>query len=289
MFGYVVLDKSTIKNEEHALFGAFYCGLCKLIGQKYGQIWRYTTNYDITFFALLAHDQLNQAVTFGEERCLGNPFVKRPIIRPNPLLDRIADLNIIFSYYKLQDNVIDGSRGAKVAKKMLQKAYGEAAKKQPNLDKIINDGYSKLRKLEQNNESSIDRVSDCFSQLLYNCGQDILGESATHNALKMIYNVGKFVYLADALDDIDEDSKKNRYNPFLASLGEFSSRQDFIQRHKEFLTFIFAITTNRAIECFNGMRFNQSYSLLRNIIYFGLRKKIDELFSSKKKLKRPKL
>jgi len=290
MFGYVVPDKNIIKDEQFALYGAFFCGLCKLLGEKYGQMRRLATNYDITFFAAFAHDQLNQPVEFAEERCVGSPVQKRAVIKPNPLMERIAALNIIFSFYKAEDNVIDGGgAGAAAVKKLLSKSFLKAAAAEPKLDGIVKEGYAALRVLEKANESSIDRVADCFASLLRGCGSEILGECATDSALRMIYNVGKFVYLADALDDITDDAKKKRYNPLLAALGECKGRVKFIQTHKEQLTFVFAVTVNRAIECFNGIEFNQSYSLIQNIIYYGLRKKTDELLGSKRKLKRPRI
>lgn len=47
--------------------------------------------------------------------------------------------------------------------------------------------------------------------MMSDCLQLITG---TNVAKGVVYNVAKFIYLADALDDIDEDYKAKRYNVF---------------------------------------------------------------------------
>ena len=106
---------------------------------------------------------------------------------------------------------------------------------------------------------------------------------------KLLYNVGKFVYVADAIDDVDEDYKKKRYNPFLAEYGDCKNRKQFLEAHKSELTFLLASTVNRAIECFNKMTFTGASDLMRNIVHKGLRSKCEELLGSEKKLPPPKI
>jgi hypothetical protein len=288
MYGYVVPDKSKIPSEAFVLYSAFFCGICKQLGKQYGQMERFSTNYDITFFAALLHDQNNQPVTFSEERCVGNPLKKKVIIGENPLLERIANVNILLSYYKLLDGIIDGEGGSKLKQKLFFKAMKQASEKEPECNLILHSGYLRLREMEKKNEASIDRVSDCFASLLRDCAKQLL-EKEEDTTLRLVYNVGKFVYIADALDDIGEDNKAKRYNPFLAAFGGYKNRTSFIESNKQELEFIFASTVNRAIECFCGMKFNQSFSLLENIVVFGMRKKVTELLESKRKLKRPKV
>ena len=119
--------------------------------------------------------------------------------------------------------------------------------------------------------------------------EDILEENVDENLSKLLYNVGKFVYLADAIDDLDEDFKKKRYNPMLAAYGAYSDRKSFIRENKSELTFLLASTVNRAIECFNRITFTGASDLLKNIVHKGLRGKCEELLTSEKKLPPPKI
>lgn len=114
------------------LYRAFYCGICAAIGRGYGSLPRFTTTYDITFLSLLVHDALNQDVAFSEERCVGNPFKKKVMIKDNPLLLRLCAANVVLSYYKLCDDVIDGGGGKKrIARAALRKSYIKASEALP--------------------------------------------------------------------------------------------------------------------------------------------------------------
>ena len=86
-----------------------------------------------------------------------------------------------------------------------------------------------------------------------------------------------------------EDFKKKRYNPLLAEFGNFTTREKFIADNYDDLSFMLTATLNRAIADFNNISFTQSYDLMRNILYNGMRAKVKELLSSKKKLPKPKI
>ena len=290
MFGYVTPLKSELRQQDFVLYRAFYCGICAAIGKTYGSLPRFTTTYDITFLSLLVHDVANQEVTFSQRRCVGNPFSKKVMIDGNGLLDRLCAANVILSYYKLCDDVIDGEGVFKrVARAALRKSYKKAVLVLPEADVIIKKRYSELRELEKSGEKSIDRVSHCFASILKEVAAVLLDGKADDNMLSLCYNIGKFVYLIDALDDVGEDAKKGNYNPFLALYGGFTSRKQFYEDNAEDIGFILNSTVNRAIESFNLMNFTQSYTLLKNIVHQGLREKVNEVLKSEKKLVAPKL
>lgn len=286
MYGYVVPPKKTLSLEDYALFNSFYCGTCICTGKLMGQRARFATNYDITFLNLLLHDLLSQDVTFEVRGCVFNPK-KRPTVKANELMNKIIAANIILSYYKAEDGVVDGD-GIKygVAKRSLKSSYKKAKEILPEADAIVKCKYETLRSLEQANTIGIDKVSDVFASMLMEVAALLLGDKSCDDSLKLIYNIGKFVYLVDALDDIDDDYKAKRYNPFLAELS-YNGRERFFAENAEFIGFVLNITVNRAIECFNNLLFTQSYDLLKKIVHIGLRQKVDELLSSKKKLKKP--
>lgn len=296
MYGYVTPVKSQISTADFVLYRAFYCGICMATGKSYGQLPRFTTNYDIVFLSVLLHDYTKQDVEFETGTCVLNPFKKKATVCQNLLFDKIVATNIVLSYYKTCDDVLDSNKKLSVKKRMaknaMKKPYNKAKLIVPEVDEIVNKRYTQLYKLEKENCAQIDRVADCFALLLMEVAEYLLKQheiEPCENILKLCYNVGKFVYLADALDDIDEDFKKKNYNPFLAKYDDFKSRQEFFIQHKEELEFLLACTTNRAIECFNQLIFTQSYDLLKNIVHVGLRDKTKEIFDSAKKLPKPRI
>lgn len=132
------------------------------------------------------------------------------------------------------------------------------------------------------------------SDALYESAEVRLADDSTymHDMRRLCYNIGKFVYLADALDDVAEDHAAKRYNPILAVWPDYDpkrGRAAYVEAHRKELGFAFASTVNRAIESFNRLPLTHVGDLLRNIIYEGLRAKTDELFAAKKKLPPPVL
>ena len=187
------------------------------------------------------------------------------------------------------DDVTDGSKKARIALKIFKKAYNKAKEIFPGADETVSSGYAKLRECEINGETVFDKVSDCFAALLRELFALVLEDKATDAVMSLTYNVGKFVYIADALDDYDEDAESGNYNAFAAAFGKFGSRKEFMEKNRRDVEFIFASTVNRAIAAFNKMTFTQSYSLLENIIYYGLRDVSERLLAADKKLARPKI
>ena len=290
MYGYLVPDKSKLRASDFVLYRAFYCGLCCEIGRTYGQLPRFTTNYDFAFFSALLHDYASADIVIEEHKCVLNPITKKATLMNNPLLERLAAANILLSYGKADDGVKDGD-GAKyrLVRRVLEKPFRRAVKICPEAWAEIERSAKLQDETEKAAVASLDRAADPFAGLLRAMPEAVLGRTADDGIKGLSYNIGKFVYLADALDDIADDAKKKRYNPFLATYGEFTDRKKFIAEHKADIEFAFASICGRASTYFYGMKFTQSRSLLENIVVHGMKAKTDELLRSEKKLPPPKI
>ena len=53
MFGYVMVNWETLSQEERKRFRAYYCGLCRALGNRYGATGRLALSFDMTFLAAL--------------------------------------------------------------------------------------------------------------------------------------------------------------------------------------------------------------------------------------------
>ena len=101
-----------------------------------------------------------------------------------------------------------------------------AAKRLPEIDRLMNESFSKLNALEKDRCDSIDRVADCFASLMRDITRELI---ETDNDIDdFTYNLGRMVYLLDAVDDVEKDSKKKRYNPLLLNYGECASKQEYL-------------------------------------------------------------
>jgi len=307
MFGYIVPQKSKLSETDFSIYRSFYCGICKVTGQMHGQLPRFTTNFDMVFLSVLLHEYNSQKYDLEHKGCVLNPK-KRHTVMKNDLFEKIIDTNIILSYHKALDGVSD-KEGIKyrMVRNMLKKPYSRAKEKLQSVDIACKEWYTRLGGLEKDRCESVDRVADCFANLLKSVVDKLIDRPQTtdprHNdLLGLSYHIGKFVYLVDALDDICDDYKKGRYNPFLVShklckktdkkaKRQKFSRKEFIAANHDDLQFMLAACVNSAIAHYNNLKpsFSCGGSVLQNIMYYGMRQKCEELLNSTKKLPSPKL
>ena len=65
MFGYLTADTATLTEEQLKRYQACYCGLCRSLEKRHGQLSRLTLNYDVTFLVLLLSSLYEPAETAG--------------------------------------------------------------------------------------------------------------------------------------------------------------------------------------------------------------------------------
>ena len=220
MFGYVRPFRPEMKCKEFDLYHATYCGLCRCMKQRYGFIAPMFLSYDFTFLALLLWDE-EPSFQGCIGRCHMKPWVRKCMCLNSPALEETADKSVILSYWKLIDSIAD-ERGiqkyaAKFLAALLRPSYRKASRLQPNFDVSVKLNLDKLSQLEHESCSSIDRTADAFACLLRDAGER---EGERGRVLEQIlYHVGRWIYLADARDDFQEDKSEGRYNPLLLRYG----------------------------------------------------------------------
>lgn len=263
MFGYIMIDKPELKVKEYYRYRAYYCGLCKALKKHYGEVSRLTLNYDMTFLSLLLTSLYEPETEYKPQRCLLHPTQKRYMIS-NDVLKYTAAVNVILAYYKFIDDWNDdrsivgltGMAGLKRAYKKAQNDYKE-------LDQSIGENLKALNKLELEKSPDIDAVSNLFADTM----ADIFGhrKDAWQQSLRKIgFSFGKYIYLLDALDDLEEDEKKDRYNPLRFTNLEIT---DSI---KEVLYFELGIIQ----EEMDKLPLLMDKGILDNILYGGIAKRL---------------
>ena len=220
MFGYVRPVRPELKCRDYELYRATYCGLCRCLRRRYGLIAPMLLNFDFTFLALLLWEP-EETFTPCRGRCHGNPLRKRPMCPDSPALEAAADESVILSWWKLRDSVRDDGfwRGlpARVLSWILRPACKKAARRRPEFDRTVRSCLEELSALEKENCPSLDRTADTFARLLQAAAPQ---EGAQGRVLsQLLYHLGRWIYLADARDDLEEDKLSGRYNPVAARYG----------------------------------------------------------------------
>ena len=220
MFGYVRPFRPELKCKDYDLYRATYCGLCRCLRRRYGLIAPLFLNYDFTFLALLLWEPEDRFAPCPG-RCHANPLVKKPMCPDSPALEQAADESVVLAWWKLQDSVQDegfwGGLSARALSLILGPAYRKAARRRPEFDRTVRCCLEELAALEGENCPSLDRTADTFARLLQSAAP---GEGERGRVLaQLLYQLGRWIYLADARDDLEEDRLAGRYNPVAARYG----------------------------------------------------------------------
>lgn len=238
------------------------------MGNSCGFRARISLSYDMTFLTAFLHNIKNVDVQMKKERCILHWIVPRYVVQDDAITQYVAAVNIILTYYKLQDDIEDEKKG-KFKQSFFKKGYQKAKKKYPKIDEIVAKYMQILHKLERERCSSIDRVADPFGCLVAELVAFNLEEKMSEAVEKVSYNIGKWIYLIDALDDYDKDIQKQNYNPFyMAYMAK--SKRELLQNHGQDINFIFGNIFSENALYVGQIEFHFNHDLTDNIILRGL-------------------
>ena len=281
MFGYLTTDFPNLYVKDTVLYKSAYCGLCKSIGRVCGAKGRFLLNYDLTFLSVFVHNVSGVDFNIEKQRCVLHSIIKRPVAVPDGLSFRVAALNVILAYYKLSDNLIDeGKGGLKLS--FFKKAYKKAKKAENRLDEIVKRNYDRLLSYEKNNSDSIDIVSDPFGTMMKEIAEELLRDKFTENIGELTYNLGKWIYLIDALDDFDKDKKSGNFNVFVNTYKDISDKQTLTIEKKNDLEFIFGGILSAVYANAKEISYNFNHDLTDNILYRGIFERTKKVMECKK-------
>lgn len=281
MFGYVKTDNPNMYVKDTVLYRSMYCGLCKSIGRSCGQKARFALNYDLTFLSIFMHNILDIDVKIEKQRCIVHWLKKRPVAVPDSLSDRIGALNIILAYHKINDDVSDVGKG-KIKRAFFKASYKKALQKEPEFDAIVKKRFQTLWKYEKENNDSIDMVADPFGNLMVDIVKNIAGDVFDENLQNLSYNLGKWIYLIDALDDFDDDKKKNNYNVFANAYKNAKDKNQLLLNNKKELEFIFGETLFAITQSAKKLNYKFNHDLTDNILLSGLKLQTKTVMENKK-------
>lgn len=221
MFGYITPLVNELSLESVDTFKSYYCGLCFSLKKKYGNLLRFSLNYDATFFALFI-DALNKDSSKTHiSSCIKHPFEKKEIKDINKAIDYSTDLNFCLINYKLLDNILDENDLKSSLLYNIIKLYKKNLT-YPFLDTIIKDNLNILHSLEESNSFfSLDEICHPFGDIigkvleLSPVSMIVDNEDVRSSLYRFGYYIGKIIYLFDAIDDIKYDIKNNTFNPFI--------------------------------------------------------------------------
>lgn len=264
MFGYVRPLRGELKVRDWESYQAAYCGLCHTLSRRCGFAARFTLNYDFVFLALLLDPGDGSKVC--PRRCAAHPFRRRPCLEGGPSLGLAAEESVILAHYKLLDTLADDGLwqrlGARLALLLLRRSYRKAAAAQPQFDRHVACCLRELQTLEADKSSDLDRTADTFARLLQGAAPRTEDGGRDRPMEQLLYHLGRWIYLADGVNDLAEDRALGRYNPVSARFG---GTPDL-----EYLSTTMTHSLTLAQSAFQLLSRTRWSDILENILYLGL-------------------
>mgnify|MGYP005779348515 FL=1 len=268
MFGYISPDRPYLFIKDETLYKALYCGVCRSISKECGQLARTALTYDIAFMSAIIHNIRGQDVKIVQRRCPVHPIRRRPMTERDNITNLLACVNTALAYHKLSDDKADGdARG--VLRFLYNKGYKKVLAKHPDVAEIISAQMGAQAALEKDKCAIIDMACEPTAAMMAQLSRYALGEFATEYTDGLFYAIGKWIYLADALDDYDKDVKKGRYNVLYLNYGTATKKQAVAKGEAE-LVFIFDSLFADMRRCLANIKFYFNHDLTDNIILRGI-------------------
>jgi hypothetical protein len=125
---------------------------------------------------------------------------------------------------------------------------------------------------EKENETSIDVMAGIFGKIM--AIVFVPRKDQWASSLERIgFFLGKFIYILDAYDDLNNDLKKNSYNPF----KDICMNDDFDDRIERMLTMMMAECSRE----FEALPILENAEILRNILYAGVWNRVRKIYQER--------
>jgi hypothetical protein len=160
---------------------------------------------------------------------------------------------------------------------ILKKSYRKAKKNYPDIANIIKEQINCQENIERKSESSLDESSEPTANMLANVFEMLSSDGTEQKILKQFgYFLGKWVYLMDAVDDLEKDNKNGEFNPFIKKLkdGNFDGLY-----FEEVLNQVLA----QIILAYNLLEIKKLSGILDNIVKLGLKNSQEKIIKANKK------
>jgi len=286
MLGYVTIEKSQLRVWEYDVYQGYYCGICKSIARRFGQIPRMVLSYDCVFLAVLLSALTEERDVITPEHCIIHPIEKKPAARGNRAIDYAADVMIILAYHKfLDDWKDDKSPGALAGKTALLPTYRKLRGTYPSLCGEIETALGRLSSLEQERSGSLDETAEAFSDIMAalftgyeaeEAGGECGGREAAGGRKRILEqlgrSLGRWIYVIDALDDYEKDQKDGSYNPLIYRKNHLEGIDDLLYNYLAEISNAYDLL---AVKKYGG--------IVENIIFMGIRRRTDLILAERTK------
>ena len=275
MFGYIKPYQPELKMGEFEQYRGLYCSLCRRLGKRYGPTAQATLSYDMTFLVLLYLALSEECTGFHKGHCPYNPLKKRLCCGDSPQLDRCADASVLLVYYKTLDTVADSCGLKRLAARLAllpaRRHHRRAAAYEPELDKAMAAYTAAQAALEKAHTASVDAAAEPTAVLLQTLCALASKDDAERRVLERFgYCLGRWIYLMDAADDVERDSRSGNYNPLLETYRNEGITPELLKQCRERVRLSLNASIAECQAAYELLELHRYDGILRNILEHGM-------------------
>ena len=223
MYGYLKPDAAETSPAVRGRYRRYYCTLCHALWQYYGRLSRLMVSYDMTFAAVVLSPRF--PLPAGKNRCLK----KRTLTDPESNWKKLAALTVILAAGKLEDDIADDhSIPARLARACMGRTIRKAERDYPAAYRAVAGKMALFHSMETE-KRDMQALSSCFSDVIAEGVRSLFPDLNRQEEAILRYVTG-WIYFIDAVDDLDEDRRKQKPNPFIPLV---SSREELLTRQEE--------------------------------------------------------
>lgn len=259
MFGYVIINQSDLSEEELLRYRQCYCGLCHSLKERSGNLSRLMLTFDLTFLTLLLQALYEKEESENTGPCIIHPFKKQSWWQ-SEITDYAADMTVLLGYQKLMDDWNDDCNPLRLWESLpFKRYYRRIAQQYPRQSEVLEDRMAKLSFMEIQGEQDPDKAAGLFGDIMAEIF--VYQEDYWSDTLrKMGQALGRFIYLMDAVVDLEKDRKTGNYNP----LKELPDAKD--NHYRDFLEMLLGET----VYYFDRLPIVGDVQIIKNILCSGV-------------------
>jgi len=276
LFGYVIANWTELTDEQKLRYRSCYCGLCRRIKANFTSASRISLNYDMTFLLLLLNSLYEPPETAGETRCAAH-WARPHADWYSDVTDYCAAVNVALACYNALDDWNDDRSLPRLAlSRALRPGALSLERTCPRQAGAITSCLRELSALEASGKPDPDAACNCFGALM---GEIFVWKddrwAPTLRACGQA--LGRFVYMLDAVCDLERDRARGRYNPLSGLAASGRGVRDFQDD--------LAVLIGESTAAFEKLPLVQDAGLLRNILYSGVWTRYEQALAKESKKK----
>ena len=272
MFGYTIPMYSRMTPADIADYRRYYCETCHQLKEGYGLVSTAAVNYDMTFNLIVLSAVEGSCTRFDGTPSSATCVFKHPKA-DSDIFRAMAGYTVLLTKWELYDDKVDSpSLKTNMIDLVLSRAISKAEERYPEYDRIVGEGFEKLRDLERQGCTDAVLMGRTFGKALSEPMESMVDPSLAQCLEELFTSLTAAVYVMDAVDDLEDDFMDGTYNPFLTDRDSFVNREAFMEAH----TYELAKVTRKCMEDLQNAykavkpHMKDLTGVTDNIVYFGV-------------------